>query len=68
MRTYVKYFRDSDFGSQYGYGYVDGYIVDSLGKKLAVIVTKENKITTRYIESLTVVSEQDYRDSEETDW
>ena len=60
--TYVKYFKDSDFGSQYGYGYVDGYIVDSFGKKLAVIVTKEMKFITRYIESLTVVSEQEYLD------
>jgi hypothetical protein len=63
--TYVKYFKDSDFGSQYGYGYVDGYIVDSFGKKLAVIVTKEMKFITRYIESLTAISEQDYLNCEE---
>jgi hypothetical protein len=68
MTTYVKFLRDSDFGSEFGYGYVDGYLVDTFGKRLAVIVTKEMKIIMKSIESLDVVSEQEYMDSEENYW
>lgn len=64
MTTYVRFLRDSNFG----YGYVDGYLVDAFGKHLAVIVTKEMKIITKSIESLNVVSEQEYLDSEENYW
>ena len=68
MTTYVKFLRDSDFGSRFGYGYVDGYLVDNFGKRLAVIVTKEMKIIMKSIESLNAVSEQEYLDSEENYW
>ena len=68
MTTYVKFLRDSDFGSRFGYGYVDGYLVDNFGKRLAVIVTKEMKIIMKSIESLNVVSEQEYLNSEENYW
>lgn len=68
MTTYVKFLRDQDFGSKFGYGYVDGYLVDTFGKRLAVIVTKEMKIIMKSIESLNVVSEQEYLDSDENYW
>ena len=68
MTTYVKFLSDSDFGSKFGYGYVDGYVVDTFGKRLAVIVTKEMKIIMKSIESLDVVSEQEYMNSDENCW
>ena len=68
MATYVKYLRDSDFGSIFGCGYVDGYLTDRDGNPLVVIVTKENKLVTRSLKNVDVVSEQEYIDSDENYW
>ena len=68
METYVKYLRNSDFGSRFGYGYVDGYLTDRDGDPLVVIVTKENKLVTRPFRNVDVVSEQEYLDSDENYW
>ena len=68
MATYVKYLRDSDFGSRFGCGYVDGYLTDRDGNPLVVIVTKENKIVTRSLRNVDVVSKQEYMDSDENYW
>lgn len=66
MKTYVKFLRDSDFGSRFGY--VDGYLTDRDGNPLVVIVTKENKLITRSLRNVDVVSKQEYMDSEENYW
>lgn len=68
METYVKYLRNSDFGSRFGYGYVDGYLTDRDGEPFVVIVTKENKLVTRPFRNVDVVSEQEYLDSDENYW
>lgn len=68
METYVKYLRNSDFGSIFGYGYVDGYLTDKDGNPLVVIVTKENKLVTRSLRNVDVVSKQEYMNSEENYW
>lgn len=59
MTTYVKY-NDSDNGSDFVYGYINGYLTDKDGNHLAVIVTRENKIITRILNKLIVVSEKEY--------
>jgi hypothetical protein len=68
MTTYVKYLRNSDFGSRFGYGYVDGYLTDRDGNYLVVIATKEKKLVTRSIKSVDIVSKQEYDDNEESYW
>jgi hypothetical protein len=59
MTTYVKY-NDSDNGSDFVYGYINGYLTDKDGNHLAVIVTRENKIITRILNKLIVISEKEY--------
>lgn len=59
MTTYVKY-NESDNGSDFVYGYINGYLTDKDGNHLAVIVTRENKIITRILNKLIVVSEKEY--------
>lgn len=68
MRTYVKYLRNSDFGSRFGCGYIDGYLTDNTGSQMAVIVTRDKKIITRNIKSVDVITEQEYLDSDERYW
>lgn len=51
MTTYVKY-NESDNGSDFVYGYINGYLTDKDGNHLAVIVTRENKIITRILNKL----------------
>lgn len=68
MRTYVKYLRNSDFGSRFGYGYIDGYLTDNTGYQMAVIVTRDKKIITRNIKNVDVITEQEYLDSDERYW
>ena len=57
--TYVKY-NDSDNDSDFVYGYISGYLTDKDGNHLAVIVTRENKIITRILNKLIVISEKEY--------
>lgn len=59
MTTYVKY-NDSDNGSDFVYGYINGYLTDKDGNHLAVIITRENKIITRILNKLIVISEKEY--------
>lgn len=59
MTTYVKY-NDSDNGSDFVYGYINGYLTDKDGNHLAVIVTRDNKIITRILNKLIVISEKEY--------
>jgi hypothetical protein len=59
MTTYVKY-NDSDNCSDFVYGYISGYLTDKDGNHLAVIVTRENKIITRILNKLIVISEKEY--------
>lgn len=59
LTTYVKY-NESDNGSDFVYGYINGYLTDKDGNHLAVIVTRENKIITRILNKLIVVSEKEY--------
>ena len=59
LTTYVKY-NDSDNGSDFVYGYINGYLTDKDGNHLAVIVTRENKIITRILNKLIVISEKEY--------
>ena len=57
--TYVKY-NDSDNDSDFVYGYISGYLTDKDGNHLAVIVPRENKIITRILNKLIVISEKEY--------
>ena len=57
--TYVKY-NVSDNGSDFVYGYINGYLTDKDGNHLAVIVTRENKIITQILNKLIVISEKEY--------
>lgn len=59
MTTYVKY-NYSDNGSDFVYGYINGYLTDKDGNHLAVIVTRENKIITQILNKLIVISEKEY--------
>ena len=59
MTTYVKY-NESDNGSDFVYGYINGYLTDKDGNHLAVIVTRENKIITQILNKLIVISEKEY--------
>lgn len=59
MTTYVKY-NKSDNGSDFVYGYINGYLTDKDGNHLAVIVTRENKIITLILNKLIVISEKEY--------
>ena len=59
MTTYVKY-NESDNGSDFVYGYINGYLTDKDGNHLAVIVTRDNKIITRILNKLIVISEKEY--------
>ena len=59
LTTYVKY-NESDNGSDFVYGYISGYLTDKDGNHLAVIVTRENKIVTRILNKLIVISEKEY--------
>lgn len=59
MTTYVKY-NDSDNGSDFVYGYINGYLTDKDGNHLAVIVTRDNKIITQILNKLIVISEKEY--------
>ena len=57
--TYVKY-NDSDNDSDFVYGYISGYLTDKDGNHLAVIITRDNKIVTRILNKLMVISEKEY--------
>ena len=59
MTTYVKY-NESDNGSDFVYGYISGYLTDKDGNHLAVIITRDNKIVTRILNKLIVISEKEY--------
>ena len=59
MTTYVKY-NEFDTCSDFVYGYISGYLTDKDGNHLAVIITHDNKIVTRILNKLMVISEKEY--------